>query len=378
MKEFFDRHYFLIIYTLFFAGSLVFTFLMNSLFLRFFHTLGIRNRNDGTIIRWGSSSKPSVGGLSFYIMFLLSLASYSIFFNPNDALYNSRFMGFILAMAIGFLLGLADDAYDTNPLLKFLAQVACAGCLIFTGTFINISSSTWFNYLFTVFWVVGIMNSVNMLDNMDGITASVSCGVIVSAIVVIISNGDYNNLFLIALIGVLASIVGFLYFNWHPSKMYMGDTGSQFLGIFLASLGIIYFWNDNYHPLNIHAEKRFVITLIAFILPIIDTTVVVTNRLLKGKSPFIGGKDHTTHSLAYLGLKDNQVGWVYVCMSCVSIIMVLIIDKLITQWTDIYTFIFLGYFLALLVFFFYISRRIKPKRQTHAQPATSSLEPSHS
>lgn len=378
IKEFFDANYNLIVFTFFIITALLFSFLMNSLFLRFFHTLGIRNRNDGTVIRWGTMSKPAVGGLSFYIMFLLSCACYSIFFSPNDALYNPRFMGFIMAMALGFLIGLADDAYDTRPVLKFAAQLGCGFFLILTGTYINISDNLIFNYVLTLFWVVGIMNSINMLDNMDGITSSVSCGIILTAVVTMISNSDYNGLYLMICFGVLAALLGFLYYNWHPSKMFMGDTGSQFLGVFLAAIGIMFFWNNHYaKDAVINQQKQFITALIAFILPIVDTSIVVFNRLSKGKSPFIGGKDHTTHSLAYMGLNDKQVGFVYVILSVVSTILVFIINQLITEWSVVYTYIFSGYF-ALLGTFFFITTRKNMLEQAKQRAAKNVLETTHS
>ena len=378
VKEFFDAHYNLIVIGFFITTSLLFSFLMNSLFLRFFHTLGIRNRNDGTVIRWGTMSKPAVGGLSFYIMFLLSLACYSIFFSPNDALYNPRFMGFLIAMALGFLIGLADDAYDTRPFLKFSAQVACGFFLILTGTYIHISDSIIINYMITIFWVVGIMNSINMLDNMDGITSTVGCGIILSALVVMIANGDYNGLYLMACLGVMAALVAFLYFNWHPSKMYMGDTGSQFLGVFLAAIGIMFFWNDQYGKADVvYPQKQLVTALIAFILPITDTTIVVINRLSKGKSPFIGGKDHTTHSLAYMGLNDRQVGLVFVFMSAISVVLVYIINQLIVEWSELYTWLFLGYFALLGSFLLFTTRR-NMQHKTKSVAAQPVLKATHS
>lgn len=376
MKEIVNHNYHIFVYSFLFLGSLAFSFLINSLFLRFFHTLGMRNKNDGTVIRWGTMSKPSVGGLSFYIVFLLSLATYSVFFNNNDTLYNSQFMGFIMAMAIGFLIGLADDAYDTKPFLKFLAQVTCALCLIFTGTYINLFDNLIVNYVFTIFWVVGIMNSINMLDNMDGITSTVSIGIIISAVVVILSHNDFNNLYLASIIGLTSAILGFLYFNWYPSKMYMGDTGSQFLGVFLAAIGIMFFWNNPYSAVEISTTKKVITALIAFILPIADTSIVVINRLSKGRSPFVGGKDHTTHSLAYLGLKDNQVAWVYAFMSGISIILVFLINSLITVWSTLYTILFGGYFVVLAGFFFFTVSRIKEKEPKSATKR-STLKPSH-
>ncbi|MBK7887767.1 MAG: undecaprenyl/decaprenyl-phosphate alpha-N-acetylglucosaminyl 1-phosphate transferase [Bacteroidetes bacterium] len=356
MTEGFLQNSSFILYTLFFAVAVGFSMMINILFLRFFKTLGIRNNSDGTIIRWGALSKPSIGGITFYIIFLLSLASYSILFEPSQDAYQLGFIGILLSCGAGFIIGLADDAYNTRPWLKFGVQLLCAGLLISTGISIHIFESDILNYTVTLFWVIGIMNSINMLDNMDGITATVSIGIIVNTIYRILHNGDITSMHLLVLIGVLASLIAFLRFNWHPSKMYMGDTGSQFLGVFLAAMGIIYFWNDPYAPATPATGKLFAVTIMTFILPILDTTVVVVNRLSAGRSPFIGGKDHTTHSLALLGLSDGKVGIVFLALAFISLLLNVIIEEFLGEWTHTHSLIFFAYFSALLAFFFYTTR----------------------
>lgn len=320
--------------------------------------MGIRNNHDGTIIRWGTLSKPSVGGLSFYISFLLSVACYSVFFSPSHVFYNTSFIGLLLSMALSFIIGLADDAYDTRPLLKFAVQVMCGVSLVATGIYINLFEMQELNYLLTIFWVVGIMNSINMLDNMDGITGIVSIGVVFTAIMLILVNRDFESMHLIILVGVFSALLSFLYYNWNPSRMYMGDTGSQFLGAFLAAIGIMYFWNDHYRVGDIAPARQLIIALLAFILPIIDTTVVVVNRISRGSSPFVGGKDHTTHCLAYLGLSDRKVAITYLVFSFISFMFIYCIENCITGWSHFYTWVFGAYFLLMLTFFFVISRKV--------------------
>lgn len=364
---FFERSAF-VLYGVFFIVCLIFSLLINGLFLRFFKTLGIRNSNDGTVIRWGALSKPSVGGIAFYILFLLAIASYSILFEPSRNTYQPGYIGLLLACATGFLIGLADDAYDTKPFMKFAAQFLCGIILISSGVYVHIFENNIFNYTLTVFWVVGIMNSVNMLDNMDGITSIVSSGVIINTIYRIVIHNDFTNMHLLVLTGVLASTLAFLRFNWNPSKMYMGDTGSQFLGVFLAAMGITYFWNDPYsHAAAPATGKLIASTIITFILPILDTTVVVINRLSKGQSPFVGGKDHTTHSLAYLGLSDKQVALCFISLSICSLSLNVMIEQYLYPWTHVYSFLFGGYFVFLLVFFFYTTRnkRLKSMERLH-------------
>jgi UDP-GlcNAc:undecaprenyl-phosphate GlcNAc-1-phosphate transferase len=357
MSELLNRHYHLIIYVLFFLSTSIFAFLMNNLFLRFFRTLGIRNTNDGTVIRWGAMSKPSVGGITFYIIFLLAVACYSIFFSPSQVFYNTKFVGLLLSMALGFIIGLADDAYDTKPFLKFFIQIACGAIMFTSGLRIELFDSWILNMGITIFWVVGIMNSVNMLDNMDGITTIVSLGIIISVITIIISNRDFENMHLIILVGLVGALLSFLYFNWHPSRMYMGDTGSQFLGALLSAIGIIYLWNDVYQTDQGIVSRKLTMVIMCFILPIIDTTCVVINRLSQGKSPFIGGKDHTTHSLAYLGLSDRQVAMVFCGLALFSVLQVYLIEFHLRNWDHVFTVVFLSYFLLLLSYFMYSTRR---------------------
>lgn len=351
-----EQTYLFIIYISFFVGTIVLSFLINGLFLKFASTLGIRNGSE-TVIRWSSTSKPSLGGISFYLIFLLSIIGYSIFFNQSQLLLNKQLLGLLTSCTLAFLMGLSDDAYNTRPLLKFLIQVSCAVILITTGTYIKLFSSEYFNYAITVFWVVGLMNSINLLDNMDGITTIVSIAIIMSAILIAELNNDYHNINVFLLLGIMAALLGFLYFNWHPSKMFMGDTGSQFLGLFLAAIGIMYFWNaPDVHGNNIQS-KHFFLTILTFAIPIIDTTTVVINRLWKGKSPFVGGKDHTTHSLFFMGLTEKRIAILYFGICLVSMFFNFLIVKCITNWSNLHIILFSIYFILLFWFLFAPARK---------------------
>jgi UDP-GlcNAc:undecaprenyl-phosphate GlcNAc-1-phosphate transferase len=351
----------LIPYVLFFVATTVFSILLNGLLLKFSKTLGIRNP-DNTVIRWNNQAKPSVGGISFYVAFLLSITSYSFFFGNTAIIGNKEFLGMVASCTIAFLMGLADDAYNTKPLLKFLAQVLCAVVLILSGTVIHVFPWEIANYLFTVFWVVGMMNSINMLDNMDAITATVSITIIVAALLIIAMNHDFmSNIHVLVLFGIMGALIGFLYYNWHPSKLFMGDTGSQFLGVFLASIGIQYFWNSSDSTGHLVQSKQFFVSILTFIIPICDTTTVVINRLLRRQSPFIGGRDHTTHHLSYLGLSDTQVSLVFAGLSFISMLCTIFITYYIIDWDYIHIAIFGSYFLLVFGLLFYISKISKPK-----------------
>ena len=310
---------------IFFIFSLVFSVLVNGLFLKFSKTLGLKNNSDqGTVIRYGSTSKPAFGGISFYIAFLASFAVYGAF--GEGVIEQPYLMGVLTAISVGFLIGLADDAYNTKPILKFAGQLACGLILIYTGNYIQLFDNLLLDYSLTLLWVVGMMNSINMLDNMDGITSVVSIGSGLGVLVLLFLSDQPNNFFVWIMLGMIASLLGFLRYNWNPSKMYMGDTGSQYLGVLLAATGIHFFWN-NYGNQNEGEFIQIVAPLLAFMPSIIDTTIVVINRMKRGQSPFVGGKDHTTHHLGYMGFKDRQVAWFFLMLSLVSVGLAVLLLK---------------------------------------------------
>jgi len=342
--------YLLIIYSSYFLGTVLLSFLINGLFLKFASNLGIRNTSE-TIIRWSPQSKPSLGGISFYLIFLISITSYPIFFEQTTVL-NNQILGMLAACTLAFLLGLSDDAYNTKPMLKLTIQICCALILVSTGTYISIFSNIYFNYALSLFWIVALMNSINMLDNMDAITTIVSITIIMSALFIIYINKSGHTINTIILIGVMAALIGFLFYNWHPSKIFMGDTGSQFLGLFLAAMGIKYFWNTPDINGNLIQSKQFFVTILTFAIPIIDTTAVVLNRLRSGKSPFIGGKDHTTHSFFFIGVTEKRIALLYAGIAFISMFFNYLIITYIQDWSYVHIILFSIYFMLLFRFLY--------------------------
>lgn len=335
---------------IFFLLALGFSIATNGLFLKFSSNLGLRNAKiEG--IRWSTDQKPSFGGITFYIVFLLSVISFFIL-DPEGAILfrNAEFLGFMLAVSIGFLTGLFDDAFNTRPLLKLFSQILAAIVLIFSGTYIQISGLYWLDITITVLWVIGIMNSINLLDNMDAIASVVVIGILGAILIVIQLNGAQDGSYAFVIIGLIAAISGFLFFNWNPSKLFMGDTGSMFLGIIVAFLGIKYAWNieiiDN--PNVIPLSNKIILVVSIFILPLTDTTTVFVKRIMSGRSPLQGGKDHTSHHLSYLGIKESYVALIFVLLALVSVFAVLKIVSLINNWN---IFLSIGFFSLIILIF---------------------------
>lgn len=346
----------------YFLFALGFSFVFNWLFYRFASNLGIRDLNENDHMRWNKESKPSIGGISFYVVFLLSIFGYATIEKERANLVDYQILGITLAVTIGFLIGLADDAFNTNPILKLTGQFVCANLLIMSGIFISITPFYPINYFFTTIWVVGLMNSINLLDNMDGAAGAVSVCIILAAIVLVMLTGQYDNFFMIVLCGVLASLIAFLRFNIFPSKIFMGDTGSQFLGVFLAAISIIYFWGVRVDTGSYVQVKQFLIPALIFIVPLTDTATVFFWRIKRGQSPMIGGRDHITHHLFYLGFSERLVIVVLSLVSLISAglaIWVVYMDKWYT-WQIVFLIVYVIVVFALFQWMYIIARKHIP------------------
>lgn len=334
----------------FFIVQWVFAYLLGEILMKFATNLGVRNHGEG-VVRWTSTTKPSLGGILFFFSFLLSIVFYLIILSENVQFNNLEFLGMVISCTLGFIMGLADDAYNTKPWLKFFIQTLCGVVAIICGNSIQIFSNDIVNYGFTIIWFVGIMNSLNMLDNMDAITSSVTT---VASISILVLSYITNTLFAydsILIIGVAASIIAFLRYNWNPAKMYMGDSGSQFLGAFMAYASIKALWNAEAEVNSMAGVIFFILLPVSFfIITISDTTTVFINRLSKKRSPFIGGKDHTTHHLVYAGLSQRSVAILYIIVSIVSAV-----SGFAIYYYQLYNDIFVISFFALGLFAIFIT-----------------------
>lgn len=341
---------YLLVVVLFFGFSLV----INGLFLKFSDTLGLRTPKESGI-RWDSTQKPSFGGITFYILFLISVIAYSMLDTEVGIVRNVEFLGLMLAASIGFVAGLFDDAFNTKPLIKLGLQVLTGIVLISSGTVINITENLFADSFITLIWVIGIMNAINLLDNMDAIASIVVIFILACFLVIMQLNGLVDGPYVFISVGLIAAIGGFLFFNWNPSKLYMGDTGSLFLGTIVAFLGIKYGWNMQVYEVEIPYWLKILAVLIIFIVPLTDTTTVFLKRIFSGRSPFIGGKDHTTHHLSYLGLNERAVALIYSIIGLISLLSIVKLLSLFNHWNGFLTLAFVSYIIVVSGGLFYIA-----------------------
>ncbi|MBO4738631.1 MAG: undecaprenyl/decaprenyl-phosphate alpha-N-acetylglucosaminyl 1-phosphate transferase [Bacteroidales bacterium] len=266
--------------------------------------------------RWEVKKKPTIGGISFMVGFVGSILFYLVFWKYSPVSMQERLTISILICAIttAFIIGLYDDLHNAKVPVKFAVQIIIAIALIFGNIYIHLTNVLVIDYLITLLWVVGIINSLNMLDNMDGVTAMVSIGILGSILLLRYDTiADLNKLIMI---GFICSIIGFLRYNLHPSKMYMGDVGSMTLGCTLAIFGILYLWNNPAEPVTLNVSLQHILCIaLVFVVPLTDTITVFVKRIAKHRSPFQGDKGHTTHHLVYAGWSQKWVAPFYLLLT---------------------------------------------------------------
>mgnify|MGYP000574601281 CR=1 FL=1 len=155
---------------------------LNQLVLKFASNLGIRGKNN-ILSRWNQQQKPSLGGITLFISITLAVFIYLVTHSHENVFGQQVFLMFFLGLLLSFTMGLLDDAYDTFPFFKLIAQAACGVLIVMSNNTISLTPYFELNAFLTVVWTVGLMNSINMLDNMDGITTTIAIVILSSALV---------------------------------------------------------------------------------------------------------------------------------------------------------------------------------------------------
>lgn len=238
---------------------------------------------------------PRIGGLAIYLSFLVT----SFLFCEINSTIVTIWIGGLALVIIGIL----DDIFRLNAWLKLFVQLAVAVFSVLNGCVIDhvniggyISLGFW-SIPLTVIWIVGLTNSINFLDGLDGLACGISAISSLSLLVVVVLQGDYvSALFCTILLG---ACIGFLPFNSNPARIFMGDTGSLFLGYSLAILSVS-------GVFKLHAVLSFIVPVIVFALPIFDALFAIIRRLIAGKSPFSPDRGHIHHRLIDLGFTQKE------------------------------------------------------------------------
>jgi UDP-GlcNAc:undecaprenyl-phosphate/decaprenyl-phosphate GlcNAc-1-phosphate transferase len=287
--------------------------------------------------RWHRVVTPLLGGVA---IFLAIVPVFVLLPQPNQPDRLDRFGGLLLGAAIMFAVGLYDDLRGLPPYGKLLAQVVAACVLIIGGLPLNQIPLPLLVVPLSIFWVVGVTNAFNLLDNMDGLSAGI-------AMVVALTLAGYNHLqgdrqmamFCLIVAGATA---GFLVFNFNPARIFMGDSGSLLLGFILSGVVVL-----GASKATTELIAALLVPVAVMALPILDTSLVTVMRALNGRPISQGGRDHLSHRLVALGLSERNSVLVLWAVSAAAGALVLS-SRSIGGWTALS----IGVVLALVILFF--------------------------
>ncbi|ATF15973.1 MraY family glycosyltransferase [Brevibacillus porteri] len=275
---------------------------------------------------------PRMGGLAIYIGYLVAF----FLFVPYTSI--SEMLGIFIGSTIVMVVGMLDDKYQLSPKWKLLGQlVATAIVVIPFGLKIGVVnlpysgsidfSSGWLFWLaipLTMFWIVGVTNAVNLIDGLDGLSAGVSAIAAGTMGVMALLMDDYKvATYCFVLLG---AILGFLYFNFHPARLFMGDTGSLFLGFNLAALSIMGFKEALF--------VSFIIPIVVLGVPLWDTFFAIVRRIVNKKPISSPDKGHLHHCLLNMGLSHRSTVLMIYSISIFFGMMAILLTKT-TKWTTI-------------------------------------------
>jgi UDP-GlcNAc:undecaprenyl-phosphate GlcNAc-1-phosphate transferase len=246
--------------------------------------------------RWHTRPTAMFGGVAIMVAVIGTLLA---------LLPSTREIRVVIAGSVAlFLVGLADDLLNIKPYQKLIGQLLGAAAMVSFGLVLPWTASFPLNVLITMFWLVGITNAVNMLDNMDGLAVGVSAIAAAFLGLNFVANQQWPEALMLAAFG--GALTGFLIYNHHPASIFMGDCGSMFVGFFLAASALMSGPGGG--------RSRSVVAVLAvpvlvFLVPIFDTTFVTLMRKMAGRAASQGGRDHTSHRLVALGLSEKRAVW---------------------------------------------------------------------
>jgi UDP-GlcNAc:undecaprenyl-phosphate GlcNAc-1-phosphate transferase len=290
---------------------------------------------------------PRIGGIGISLgtllpILLLFYVHSGIEIRTNDSI----FLFFVGGLGIS-LVGLFDDIRGINAKVKFFFQIVIAVMATMHGALIQSLPMPWgrlelgfFGYILTVFWIIGIINAFNLIDGMDGLSSGITLFSSLTIAMLAIVN-DFLPTALVAL-ALAGAVTGFLIYNFNPAKIFMGDSGSMFIGYILAVLSLR-------SQSKAHAVVSILVPIIAMGLPILDTTLAFMRRLLRHQSIFSADKQHIHHFLLSLGFNQRKTVLIMYSISIIFTILSMLMIFKKSLDTNIDTFLIVIVF-AIIVF----------------------------
>lgn len=288
--------------------------------------------------RWHRKPTALLGGVAIYAAFV---AGFFLFAPRSTEGYVILGAGTLL-----FITGLVDDFFQIKPYMKLVMQLIAAAMVVYCDVRLPWTSYQAVNDLITIFWLVGITNAINLLDNMDGLAGGISVISCLFLAVSLLINGQSAEAMLPAMLG--AAALGFLAFNFNPASIFMGDCGSMFLGFTLGGMALM-----SEYGRTRSLTAVLLTPVLILMIPIFDTCVVTCARKLSGRRVSQGGRDHTSHRLVALGMTERRAVLMLYFFAAMSGTLALLVG-LINE--DIALMVVPGFALSILFFGLYIGK----------------------
>jgi UDP-GlcNAc:undecaprenyl-phosphate GlcNAc-1-phosphate transferase len=257
--------------------------------------------------RWHRTATPLGGGIAIYLSFLIVI---SLTFGIGS-LSQQPYMALLISASGIFLLGLLDDFRKFRPQTKLLWQILAASFFISFGFSLQLTPWNTLNFFLTLFWIVGIMNAFNLLDNMDGMAAGIALIALFFRFLIFVIDGNAQSSILCLI--MMGALMGFLFFNFPRASIFMGDAGSLFIGFFTSTVVM-----TGGYPYTKAVVSVLLLPVLILLIPIFDTALVTISRMLSRRPIYLGGKDHLSHRLVAVGLSERKAVLLMYSISIIS------------------------------------------------------------
>lgn len=275
---------------------------------------------------------PRMGGLAIFIGIIVAII-YSIISSSienNGIIFDDRIIGYIIGASIIVIMGIFDDRKPIKAIYKLIIQIIAACIVVYFGIRIGPISIPFLNETYftlgileiplTIIWIVGITNAINFIDGLDGLATGITCISSTSLLFIFLLTGQSIEAIFIAAIMVGATM-GFLPFNFNPAKIFMGDTGSNFLGFSLAILSML-------GLAKTYTAISVLVPIIILAVPIFDTSFAIIRRIINKKSPMEADKGHIHHKLIEAGLSTRQAVFIlYAICALLGMLAIVLVDS---------------------------------------------------
>jgi UDP-GlcNAc:undecaprenyl-phosphate GlcNAc-1-phosphate transferase len=261
------------------------------LLIRLARRVGLMDQPGSQPHKWHADPTPMAGGSILALAILAGVLTVA----PAP---NRTAIGILLAGGVVFLWGLWDDKKPLPAWLKLLGQLLAASILWWFGVRVRILPTEAINFFVTFFWAIGIVNAFNFVDSMDGLALGLAT--IASAFFVLVTIDAQQPQLAFLAVAVLGATIGTFFYNAAPARTFIGDSGSQLLGILLAGIGVAY------NPVGLQPTVSWFMPILVLGVPIFNMTLVVSSRMLRRLPVYQAHKDHISHRLVHLGLDRTR------------------------------------------------------------------------